>query len=117
MAQAGDPAAILLFNRAGEELAQAALAVIGRLGQLEVGQNVYHTGGVFGAGALLLGSFTVAITARSPNSSVRAAAFSPSVGALLLALKAAGITLNDAVVAAIRQTLPAYALLKRHESD
>jgi N-acetylglucosamine kinase-like BadF-type ATPase len=116
-AQAGDPAAILLFNRAGEELAQAALAVIGRLGQLEVGQNVYHTGGVFGAGALLLGSFTAAITARSPNSAVRAAAFSPSVGALLLALKAAGVTLNDAVIATIRQTLPAYALLKRHESD
>lgn len=116
-AQAGDRAAIRVFEQAGEELGQAALAVIGRLGQLEAGQNIYHTGGVFRAGALILNSFSATITAQSPNSVVKAAAFSPSVGGLLLALKAAGVELTPAVLNMIRQTLPVYALLKRHESD
>ena len=114
-ARDGDAVAVRLLQYAGQELAQAALAVIARLGQLEVGQSVYYTGGVFHAGALILESFSATINSQSPNSSVQAPAFSPSVGSLLLALKAAGVELNPAVMTQIRRTLPTEALLKRPE--
>jgi N-acetylglucosamine kinase-like BadF-type ATPase len=116
-AQAGDAVALQLLQRAGQELAQAALAVIERLDRLESGQPVYHTGGVFRAGALILDSFGARIAARSPKSSVHAAAFSPAVGALLLALRAAGVELTPPVIDQVRRTLPADAVLKRAESD
>jgi N-acetylglucosamine kinase-like BadF-type ATPase len=116
-ARAGDAVAVRLLQRAGQELAQAALAVIARLGRSEVGLPIYHTGGVFRAGALILDAFGAAVASRSPNSSVQAATFSPAVGALLLALRAAGVELNPQVIDQVRRTLPADALLKRIESD
>ncbi|HVU10036.1 MAG TPA: BadF/BadG/BcrA/BcrD ATPase family protein [Phototrophicaceae bacterium] len=116
-ARAGDAVAAHLLERAGQELGQAALAVIARLGQLEPGQPIYHTGGVFRAGDLILKRFEATIAAKSPNSSVHAAAFSPSVGALLLALRAAGVELTPAVIERVRRTLPQDALLKRIERN
>ena len=116
-AQNGDAVALHLLERAGGELAQAALAVIERLDRLEPGQPIYHTGGVFRAGALILDSFGTAIASRSPKSTVQAAAFSPAVGALLLALRAAGVELTSSVIDQVRRTLPADALLKRPERD
>ena len=117
-ARAGDAVAVQLLARAGQELAQAALAVITRLGRLDSGQPIYHTGGVFRAGALILDSFEAMVASRSPNSTVHAPAFSPAVGALLLALHAAGVELTPSVIDQIRRNLPADALLKqRPESD
>ncbi len=114
----GDQVAIQLLQRAGQELAQTALAVIARLGRLESGQPIYYTGGVFRAGALILDSFTALVAAGSPNSSVHAPAFSPAVGSLLLALRAAGVELTPAVIDQISRTLPPDALLKqRPESE
>lgn len=116
-AQSGDAVAIRLLQRAGQELAQAAVAVITRLGQLETGLPIYNTGGVFRAGAPILDSFGAAIAARSPHSSIQAATFSPSVGTLLLALRAAGVELSPRIIEQVRRTLPPDALLKRTESD
>jgi N-acetylglucosamine kinase-like BadF-type ATPase len=116
-ARDGDAVAVRLLQRAGQELAQAALAVIARLGRLDAGLPIYHTGGVFHAGPLILNDFRAAVAARSPKSAVRAAAFSPAVGALLLALRAAGVELNARLVDQVRRTLPADALLKRTESE
>lgn len=114
-AQDGDAVACQLLQRAGQELAQAALAVIVRLGRLEAGLPIYYTGGVFQAGTLILDAFGVAVASRSPHSSIHAPAFSPAVGALFLALRAAGVELNPPVVDQVQRTLPADALLKRPE--
>jgi glucosamine kinase len=111
-AREGDAVAVRLLQRAGQELAQAALAVIVRLGRLETGLPIYHTGGVFHAGSLILDDFGAAVAARSPNSAVNAPAFSPAVGALLLALRAAGVELNTPIIDQVRRTLPADARLK-----
>ncbi len=116
-ARAGDAAAIALLARAGQELGAAALAVIDRLGQRETGLPVYHTGGVFRAGALIAAPFEQTIRHRSPGSVVRGAQFSPVVGALFLALKAAGVALTPAIVDQISRTLPAEAVLKRVERN
>ncbi|MEO8395666.1 MAG: hypothetical protein ABI700_21910, partial [Chloroflexota bacterium] len=117
-AREGNAIAIQLLQRAGQELAQTALAVIAHLGRLESGQAIYYTGGVFRAGALILDSFTALVASRSPNSSVHAPAFSPAVGSLLLALRAAGVELTPTVIDQIRRTLPPDALLKqRPESE
>jgi N-acetylglucosamine kinase-like BadF-type ATPase len=116
-ARDGDAVAIRLLQRAGQELAEAALAVIARLGQLEAGQQIYHTGGVFRAGTLILDAFGAAVASRSPRSSVHAATFSPAVGALLLALRAAGVELNPTVIGQVRRTMPADASLKRAKRD
>jgi N-acetylglucosamine kinase-like BadF-type ATPase len=116
-ARAGDPVAIRLLQLAGRELAEAALAVIGRLGRLEAGEHIYYTGGVFRAGTLILDAFGATIAARSPHSSTHAATFSPAVGALLLALRNAGVELNPPIIDQVRRTLPADARLKRPEGD
>lgn len=116
-ARDGDAVAIRLLQRAGQEVAQAALAVITRLGQLERGQQIYYTGGVFRAGTLILDAFEAAVTTHSPNSSVHAAIFSPAVGALLLALSASGVELNSPVLDQVRRTMPAVVLLKQRARD
>jgi N-acetylglucosamine kinase-like BadF-type ATPase len=112
-ARDGDAVAVRLLQRAGEELAQAALAVIARLGQLDTGQHIYYTGGVFGAGTLILDTFKAGITSHSPKSAVHAATFSPAVGALLLALRASGVDLSSPVLEQVRRTMPAVAHLKQ----
>jgi N-acetylglucosamine kinase-like BadF-type ATPase len=116
-AGAGDKLSIRLLERAGQELAQAALAVIARLGKLEVGLPVYQSGGVFLAGSLILEPFQAAITMASPNSTVKGSSFSPVVGSLFLALQAAGVEVNTSIIDQIRYTLPSDAHLKRSESD
>lgn len=115
-ADAGDAVALGLLRRAGEELAGAALAVLRQLDQVAVGMNIYTTGGVFRAGAPLLDAFAAEITRESPSSTVHGAAFSPSVGALFMALQAADVPLSEAIVANIRATLPEDAVLKRIET-
>ena len=116
-AQAGDSVAVALFHRAGRELAEAALAVIDRLGCTESGLSVYVTGGVFHAGALITEPFVETIARRSPRSTVHGARFSPVVGALLLTLDAAGVALDDPILDRLKATLPAEALLKRPERN
>lgn len=116
-AREGDAVAVRLLQLAGQELAQAALAVIANLGQIDAGLHIYLTGGVFRAGALILDAFEAAVALRSPNSSIHAATFSPVIGSLLLALQAAGVELNPSVIDQVRLTSPADALLKRAESD
>ena len=116
-AQSGDTGAIRLLQQAGQELAQAALAVIARMNRVEDGLPIYCTGGVFRAGQLVLDAFETVIAARSPASTVHAARFSPVVGALLVALRAAEVELTPQVIDQVRRTLPAVALLKRPEGN
>lgn len=111
-AQEGDTVALGLLTQAGRDLAETAVAVMRQLNTLEVGMNVFTTGGVFKAGALVLAPFRDTLLARSGESSVNEAAFSPIVGALLLALRAAGSAFDANLLQSIQESLPAAALSK-----
>lgn len=107
----GDAPARALLRDAGHQLARGALAVAARLGGPAAGlTTVYPTGGVFKAGELVAAAFREAVEAGALR--VEPAAFSPAVGALLLALQTAGRALDEATLAAVRATLPAAAIAK-----
>lgn len=111
-AAGGDAVARALFVQAGQSLAQAALAVLARLEMVEQGMPVYPTGGVFQAGPLILEPFGATLGQASPKSEIREAAFAPVIGALLMALQQAGLSIDNGVVQSIRTTLPALARSK-----
>ena len=114
-AQAGDSAAQVLLQTAGEHLALAALGVIRQLGV--PGMDIYTTGGVFNAGEWVLLPFREDIHAESPSSTVSPAVFSPVIGALLLALKAAGSPLDGSVIDRIRGSAPDAAISKQAKEN
>jgi N-acetylglucosamine kinase-like BadF-type ATPase len=116
-AHQGDRVALDLLDQAGQALAEMALAVMARLNMLEAGMNVFATGGVFQAGAFVNNPFRETLQARSKASTIDEAAFSPIVGALFLALQAAGSMLDERVIAAIRDTLPQTAISKHREKE
>jgi len=116
-AQAGDTVAIGLLDQAGRDLAAIAVGVIKQLGMLDTGMTVYTTGGVFKAGSLVLTPFRDAIRAQSPASAAREATFSPIIGGLLLALKAAGRPLDDSTIRAIQTSLPTFAISKHQAKE
>ncbi len=116
-AEEGDLVARSLLDEAGRELASTALAVIARLGMLDAGMTVYTTGGVFAAGPLVLDPFHETLGRRSPASAIREAAYSPVIGALLMALQAAGVVPDDSVIAAISTSLPEAAISKHKEKE
>jgi N-acetylglucosamine kinase-like BadF-type ATPase len=111
-ANMGDDLARRLLAEAGRSLAQQALAVLRRLGMLETGMSVYTTGGVFGAGEWIGVPFRAAVNGASPRAEVRAAAFAPVIGALLLARQQAGQPITQDTIDKIQATLPAVARSK-----
>jgi N-acetylglucosamine kinase-like BadF-type ATPase len=113
-AHAGDAVALRLLESAGTQLADMALAVVNALDDTHTGMNVYTTGGVFAAGDLILGRFREQIMRISPTSRVLPARFAPAVGALLLALRSAGIALDTPLLERIAAGLPPQAQLKGH---
>ncbi len=116
-ARKGDATAMDLLADAARALADMAYAVIVKLDTLQAGINVYTTGGVFRAGILVMDPFREALRARSILLHIEEAAFSPIVGALFLALQAAGINLDDGIVKAVRSGLPASAISKHQEIE
>jgi len=100
------------LSNAGHDLAEAALAVIEALEMSEAGMSVYTTGGVFHAGEFILDPFRARIAARSSASAVNEAAYSPVIGALFLALQAAGTELTPDVIQAIHDSAPKAAISK-----
>ncbi len=116
-AQQGDAVAIRLLDQAGRDLAAIALGVIKQLGMLDTGMTVYTTGGVFKAGEFVLKPFRETLQQQSSAINIQEAMFSPIIGGLLLALQAAGSTLNDDVIQTIRASLPESAISKHKEKE
>jgi N-acetylglucosamine kinase-like BadF-type ATPase len=91
-AAGGDPVAVSLVCEAANALAAMAAAVIKRLtwpgGTVALGP----VGGVFRAGHVLLNRLRTTITAAVPGAVIVPPRFTPVVGALLLALRAAGVS-------------------------
>ena len=102
----GDAAALAILTTAGEELARTALAVIRRLFAGEAAVPVYLTGGVFGAGDLLLAPLRAELARGWPNATTRAPAFPPVVGALILARRALDLPVDHRWLATVARSLP-----------
>lgn len=90
-ARQGDAVAAGILAAAGKELGAAAAAVLRRLSESGKTFPVTYSGGVFGAGALILESFTAEVHRHFPQVTVQPAAYPPVYGAVLLALRQVGL--------------------------
>jgi N-acetylglucosamine kinase-like BadF-type ATPase len=113
----GDHVAVALLAGAGRDLASLAGAVLKQLDALELPISVFTTGGVFRAGAFVLEPFVDMLRRLAPASIRRDPVFSPVVGALLMALSAAGVSIDADVLDTIRATLPQAALTKHRQQE
>ncbi len=113
----GDKPARAILVRSAADLATAVIAVMGQLGQVRTGMSIYPVGGVFRAGQWIMEPFERVLRSASPASQVRDPAFAPVIGALLLALRDAGIEPDDAVIERIRATMPPAARSKVGEDN
>jgi N-acetylglucosamine kinase-like BadF-type ATPase len=105
-AQAGDAVARGIFVAAGQELATTALGVIRQLFAAGEHVDVYLTGGVFNAGELVLEPLRKRLHAGWPAAEAKLPAVPPAVGGLILAARAAGLTLDTQWFDQVRATLP-----------
>jgi len=90
-AAGGDQVALSLVGEAAGGLAAMAAAVIKRLTWPDGTVALGPVGGVFKAGPVLLNRLRTAIAALVPGVVIVPPRFAPAVGALLLALRAAGV--------------------------
>ena len=105
-AELGDRVARDLLVRVGTEVGTTANAVIKRLGLETTDVQVVLGGGVFrGPGSLLLDTVTESIHQVAPRATIVLPQFEPVVGAVLLALEALGIEIDEAVYANLRSSL------------
>jgi N-acetylglucosamine kinase-like BadF-type ATPase len=104
----GDWKAKEILSTAGHELGEAGAAVIRRLGMQNEEFAVLPFGGVFRAGELVLGAFRNRIEATAPLARIVAPRFEPVVGAILMALDRLGLEINDAIKAAVEQSLDRF---------
>ncbi|MGH2614849.1 MAG: N-acetylglucosamine kinase [Thermomicrobiales bacterium] len=104
-ARAGDQAARGVMATAGEELATTALGVIRQLFTEGESVAVYLTGGVFGAGEVLLTPLRSTLGAGWATAEARSPAFPPAVGGLILAARALNGDPDDSWVETVRATL------------
>jgi N-acetylglucosamine kinase-like BadF-type ATPase len=110
-ARMGDPAALHILENAGRELGRLAAAVIQRLGMSETSTSkdfeefaIVPFGGVFKAGELILRSFREVCLAAAPRAVIIQPRFEPVVGAVLVALRESGITIDDQVRGIIEES-------------
>jgi N-acetylglucosamine kinase-like BadF-type ATPase len=104
--QVDEPAQELII-RLGEELAISAVAVIRRLGLEEQPVEVVLGGSVFkGEGSLLTDTLIQVIHRVAPRAVLVWPAFEPVVGAVLLGLEAAGVTVDDQIYTQLQGTMP-----------
>lgn len=97
-AHEGDEIAGAIVNDGARELAQAAAAVITRLGFAQSTIPVAYVGGVFRAGSAILKPFARSLRRIEPRARVTPPALPSSCGSALLALRSCG-ALNDASIA------------------
>jgi N-acetylglucosamine kinase-like BadF-type ATPase len=107
-ARQGDWRAREILQAAGGELGRLATAIIERLNMADDDFVVVPFGGVFKAGDLILRTFRETIIATAPKTSVIRPRFEPEVGAMLLALRAIGVTIDGEVIAALEESAACF---------
>lgn len=115
-AESGDGTALAIVRAHGASLGAYALATARRVGiTADSAFGVALTGGVFRhRGRLLRDATLEAVRAGAPRAHEVKPSLEPVAGALLLAFDAAGIAVDGAVDARLRETLPAAALYETH---
>jgi len=103
-AERGDAVALGLVERAASALADLAAAVVHRLAWPDGVTAVAPVGGVFNAGRVLLGPLRRALDARAPGARLVPPRYEPAAGALLLALRSAGMPLTAERLALLAAT-------------
>jgi N-acetylglucosamine kinase-like BadF-type ATPase len=96
-AAGGDVVAVGILESAGKSLAELAAAVLRRLGMDKEQADVAPIGGVFNAGDLVLGPFERFLKPAAPLARLVPPAIPPALGAALLALRLAGVPVDEAV--------------------
>ncbi len=100
----GDRAAQAILDGAGASLAELAATVLRRLGMEGEPARVAPVGGVFRAGEVILQPFERALRDLCPRAILTPPALPPVLGAALLALKMAGILIDEKIQAHLRET-------------
>jgi N-acetylglucosamine kinase-like BadF-type ATPase len=95
-AREGDQAARRIMRSAGAELALTALGTIRQLFAPGAPVDVYLTGGVFGAGDIVRDPFRATLHNGWPAAQPREARFPPVAGALILAARSIGRSVDAA---------------------
>jgi N-acetylglucosamine kinase-like BadF-type ATPase len=103
-AEERDAVAVRLIDEAAAALARLIAAVIGQLRWPEGPVAVGPVGGVFDAGRTILRPLTEALARTSPAAIVVPPRLAPAAGAVLLAMRAAGIALTPPVLALLAAT-------------
>jgi len=98
-AAAGDAVARGLLEYAGRELGRLVIAVANRLEWGDAPLPVGTIGSVFRSGELVTAPLNAHVAAAYPQARLQAPQFEPVVGAVLLALQAAGYDADDALLA------------------
>jgi N-acetylglucosamine kinase-like BadF-type ATPase len=102
-----DPVAHALIARMGHELALYATAGIRRLDMTELSFDVVLSGSVFkGHGSLLIDTIRRDILAVAPGARIVRPRFEPAVGAVILALEAVGVSVDERVLQHLAATQP-----------
>lgn len=109
----GDETARRIVREHGEALGDYALAAARRMGILDVPFTLALLGGVLRHPSPLLPDALVArVQATCPQAKPLFSPFEPAVGALFLALEAAGVVVDEQVLARVTATLPNATLFE-----
>lgn len=98
----GDRAARSIFAHEGRVLARLVSTIAQRLDMTRSKPNVYCTGGVFKAGAIILNPFRRELRKSIPRFTIARARFEPVVGAFIMALKEEGVQARGRALANLR---------------
>jgi len=104
-AHAGDAVAGRILGRAGTELALSALTCVRALGMDRDKFDVVASGGVLRSDDFVLPRVRDLVGRRCPGATLLRPKYEPAVGAALVALKSAGIALDDASYARLDSSL------------
>lgn len=99
-----DAVARRILGAAGQALADLAAAVARRLDMREESFDLFTVGGVFAAGELVRKSLRRALRKHALRCRLRPPIFPPAIGAALLAMEAAGVPLQSAVLRQLKST-------------
>lgn len=113
VAAAGDPVALAIAREQANELGDYAITAARRVG-LDAGSfTLVLSGGVLRHSSGLIPDGIVArVRAVLPLAQPVRARFEPAIGALMLALEALGVPIDDSVLVNIRATMPAACLFE-----
>ena len=117
-AGSGDPVALAVVERHGTGLGEIAAAAARRVGIHDMNYALAFCGGLARAGAeILVGAAAAAVEAAGQSPQRVAPRWEPAVGAVVIALHAAGVTVGGGVAQKLDQTAPDGLIYDVHAGD